>query len=437
MRIQPDQIDRARGALVGLACGDAVGTTLEFKAPGSFEPIRDMVGGGPFSLEPGQWTDDTSMALCLAASLLARDGCDPVDQLNRYVQWRDDGYMAATGQCRDIGNTVNAALEHFQRTNAADSGSRDESASGNGALMRLAPVVLFNIGDPEAARRDAIVATITTHGSMLCQQASEVFAALLHALLSGRDRAELLSREGMQNLMQDRELDPRIMAVIEGSFRDKEPPEIRGTGFVVASLEAALWAFHHAVDFEDGALRAANLGDDADTTAAIYGQLAGAYFGLSGIPTHWRERLQNAQVMIDMADALVMRLSSAVLLEAKQLCQLLVADPEHGVLLGLLDLRDGTLGINNYSDFTQSWHYSRIPDAMTGLVELAAGATWFSRAEHLCWGAFGGHVSSGDIPRHFDNMGNRLRDLRDFMEVGALVPEWMREQPFCKFSSPF
>ena len=101
--------DRFRGCLLGLAAGDALGTALEFQAPGTFEPIDDMVGGGLLGLEPGQWTDDTSMALCLAASLLERGGFDALDQMRRYVRWRGDGYMSSTGHCFDIGNTTDAA----------------------------------------------------------------------------------------------------------------------------------------------------------------------------------------------------------------------------------------------------------------------------------------------------------------------------------------
>jgi ADP-ribosyl-[dinitrogen reductase] hydrolase len=107
--------DRYRGALLGLAVGDAVGTTLEFKPPGTFEPIDDMVGGGPFGLEPGQWTDDTSMALCLAESLI-ECGFDPEDQLRRYVRWWREGYLSSTGRCFDIGNTTRTALAEFERT---------------------------------------------------------------------------------------------------------------------------------------------------------------------------------------------------------------------------------------------------------------------------------------------------------------------------------
>src|SRR5574337_1213144 len=138
-----DQASRYRGCLLGLAVGDAVGTTLEFKRSGTFEPIDDMVGGGPFRLKPGQWTDDTSMALCLATSLIERRGFDPIDQLERYVRWWREGYLSSTGDCFDIGNTVRQALTRFLQTREPCPGSTDPHTAGNGSIMRLAPVVLY------------------------------------------------------------------------------------------------------------------------------------------------------------------------------------------------------------------------------------------------------------------------------------------------------
>jgi len=108
--------ERFRGALVGLACGDALGTTNEFKRPGSFAPITDMVGGGVFGLKQGQWTDDTSMALCLAESLIECGGFDARDQMERYIRWRDDGYLSSTGKCFDVGGTVDAALNRYRQS---------------------------------------------------------------------------------------------------------------------------------------------------------------------------------------------------------------------------------------------------------------------------------------------------------------------------------
>jgi len=109
-------LERYRGALLGLAVGDAVGTTLEFKRLGTFTPITDMIGGGSFNLKTGQWTDDTSMALCLAESLIECRGVDLVDQLTRYCRWYRDGHLSSTGRCFDIGNTTRTALERFEET---------------------------------------------------------------------------------------------------------------------------------------------------------------------------------------------------------------------------------------------------------------------------------------------------------------------------------
>jgi ADP-ribosyl-[dinitrogen reductase] hydrolase len=139
-----DRIQRSRGCLLGLAVGDALGTTLEFKPPGTFTPITDMLGGGPFNLKPGQWTDDTSLALCLAESLIECRGFNPKDQMERYVRWWKEGHLSSTGECFDIGNTTRTALSAFLKTGNPISGPTDAYSAGNGSLMRLAPARLRN-----------------------------------------------------------------------------------------------------------------------------------------------------------------------------------------------------------------------------------------------------------------------------------------------------
>jgi ADP-ribosyl-[dinitrogen reductase] hydrolase len=298
---------RYRGALVGLAAGDALGTTLEFKAPGSFAPITDMVGGGPFGLEPGQWTDDTSMALCLAESLVERRGFDARDQMDRYVRWWREGYLSSTGSCFDIGNTVRVALSAYRRSGNPFSGSTAERSAGNGSLMRLGPVPLAYRRDPARALAAAAASSRTTHGARECVDACRVWTGLLLAALEGRSPDEICAvhwRE-LPGFAPGDTLAPGVEAVINGSYRHRQPPEIQGTGYVVQSLEAALWAFHHGEDFREGALLAANLGDDADTTAAIYGQLAGACHGEEGIPERWRARLAWHDLITGLADALL------------------------------------------------------------------------------------------------------------------------------------
>ena len=286
-------LDRFRGCLLGLAVGDALGTTLEFRSPGSFKPIDDMVGGGPFELKPGYWTDDTSMALCLAASLTETGGFDPRDQAERYVRWWREGYMSPTGACFDIGITVGNALSRFERTGEAYSGSTNPFSAGNGSLMRLAPVPMFYADRPEEAISRCADSSRTTHGAEEAVDACRYFGGLIVGALGGVDRDTLLSPSysPVQGLWERSPLAAKVAEIADGSFRRREPPDIKGEGYVIPSLEAALWAFHKSGDFRDGALRAVNLGDDADTTGAIYGQIAGAYYGANGIPVEWRERL--------------------------------------------------------------------------------------------------------------------------------------------------
>jgi ADP-ribosyl-[dinitrogen reductase] hydrolase len=297
--------DRFRGALLGLAAGDALGTTLEFKPPGPHD-LTDMVGGGPFHLRPGEWTDDTSMALCLAASLIERRGFDPADQMDRYLRWYREGYMASNGQCFDIGNTVRSALHRYERIGDPYAGSTDPSTAGNGSIMRLAPVVLYFGRDAREAIRRAADSSRTTHGAPTAVDACRYLGGLIWGALQGEARETLLAPgyAPLPGLWQVEPLAPEIAEVAEGSFRRKAPPEIRGTGYVVQSLEAALWAFIHSDSFEQGALLAVNLGEDADTTGAVYGQLAGAYYGADGIPAAWRDKLAMRDEIVALADRL-------------------------------------------------------------------------------------------------------------------------------------
>lgn len=298
--------ERFRGALVGLAAGDALGTTLEFRAPGTFTPITDMVGGGPFGLKPGQWTDDTSMAMCLALSLLECGGFDAHDQMVRYTRWYREGYWSSTGHCFDIGNTVSGALRRFERTGEPFSGSTDPYSAGNGSLMRLAPVVLFYANTPQIAIERAADSSRTTHGAAAAVDACRYMAALIIGALRGENKQTMLANDywPVENGSAVPRLVPEIAEIADGSFRRRQPPQIKGTGYVVRSLEAALWAFSSSDDFRSGCLQAANLGDDADTTAAIYGQLAGAYYGENAIPTAWRSKLSRYDDIVDVAESL-------------------------------------------------------------------------------------------------------------------------------------
>jgi ADP-ribosyl-[dinitrogen reductase] hydrolase len=301
--------ERYRGALLGLAAGDALGTTLEFKLPGTFAPLADMIGGGQFHLEPGEWTDDTSMALCLAESLIEKRGFDAKDQMDRYCLWHDEGYLSSTGRCFDIGNTVAGALASYRRTGNPFSGSESPNAAGNGSLMRLAPIPLFFASDPKLTVDYAGESSRTTHGTKAAVDACRYFAGLLVGALRGKPKPELLSPYFYPgddpDFWNENGLDPKIAAIAAGSFKKKNPPEIRGTGYVVDSLEAALWAFNRSNSFREGALLAVNLGDDADTTGAIYGQIAGAFYGAEQIPPEWKAKLTMRDFIQEKADQLL------------------------------------------------------------------------------------------------------------------------------------
>ena len=303
---EPRTRDRFRGCLLGLAAGDALGTTLEFRTPGTFQKIDDIVGGGPFRLEPGQWTDDTSMALCLATSLVERGEFDPRDQMQRYVRWRREGYLSSNGRCFDIGNTVSDALSRFEETGEPYAGSTDPNSAGNGSLMRFAPVPMYFAGDAAEAIDRSADSSRTTHGTREAVDSCRYYAGLLVGALRGVNKGTLLSARycPVDGLWGRSPLAEKIAEIADGSFKRREPPEIEGTGYVVRALEAALWAFHKSDDFREGALLAANLGDDADTTTAIYGQLAGAHYGAEAIPAEWRERLTMAREIASMADRL-------------------------------------------------------------------------------------------------------------------------------------
>ena len=295
------QLDRMRGALIGLAVGDALGAAVEFKLPGTFKPVTGFRGGGPHGLAPGEWTDDTSMALALADSLIEAE-FDIDDQVNRYLSWYRTGEYSVTGRCFDIGIQTSRALTRYEAYGDVESsGDQAEEASGNGSIMRIAPIAIRYVSlvhENIAQLADyADRSSIPTHRSPICRSACRYLGSVIAALISGEDRDLVLSPK-WPALLDIGPLHPSISQVISGSYLNKLPSQMNGGGYVVECLEAALWAFYDSSDYKTTVLRAVNLGDDADTTGAVAGQLAGAYWGESGIPEEWRSGLAR----IDMID---------------------------------------------------------------------------------------------------------------------------------------
>ena len=299
-----DFLSRARGALVGLAVGDALGTTNEFQPAGSFEPITDMVGGGVFDLEPGQWTDDTSMALCLADSLLAQGRYDSFDVMERYDRWRKDGYRSSTGTCFDIGNQVMRSLWDFEVNQRVPRTAQRTTRAGNGAIMRLAPVVIAGFEHREIRE---IVATAglsarETHYSVEAEAATEVFAALLVGALLGWAPEHIINVGWASTGPSFDEVAARVISTdpAERAAWEKDT-----SGYIVHGLRLAVHGLLDFGSFEEAVLAIANLGGDADTNAAIYGQLGGAYFGVEAIPASWRSTLYQGEEIDELARALV------------------------------------------------------------------------------------------------------------------------------------
>ena len=294
--------DRYLGCLVGLAVGDALGAPIEFAPPGSFQQLTGMTSGGPFKLQTGQYTDDTTMALCIAESILEMGTFDPVDQLERFVRWHREGYHSSNGICFDIGNTTRAALEDFERTKQPFR-SFGGARGSNGAIMRLAPVAMAFARVPEDAIEFCGESAKTTHHFTECVDTCRLLGALIVGALHGKPKNELLAPgyAPVEDLWERTPLTESVAAISDGSYKVKNPPEIRGGGLSIECLEAALWAFHQTDNFKEGALLAVNLGDDADTTGAVYGQLAGAFFGLDAIPKEWRGDLWDLDMILDFA----------------------------------------------------------------------------------------------------------------------------------------
>ena len=299
--------DRILGSLLGLAVGDALGTTVEFQARDSFPPVTDMVGGGVFGLAPGQWTDDTSMALCIAASLVETGTYDPGDQLGRFVRWYRDGYLSSTGRCFDIGNQTLTALREFEATGEPYRETAGGMSAGNGSLMRLAPVAMAFCDDLEAAGRFCADSSRTTHPAVECVEACGAYGRLIAAAIQGASHKDLYV---LAADLSKQVTSPELASILSGSYRVKEREEISSSGYVLHSMEAALWALARTDTFLDGALLAVNLGDDADTVGAIYGQLAGALYGRSAIPEGWRTRLHDARMIEDLAAGIAERVGT-------------------------------------------------------------------------------------------------------------------------------
>jgi ADP-ribosyl-[dinitrogen reductase] hydrolase len=297
--LEPAQAaDRARGCLLGLAVGEAIGSVAEGLPRGGFPELTGMVGGGPLQLTAGEWTDGTAMALCLAQSLIDCGGLDQYDFMSRLQAWLVHGENTVRGKSLAVGDTTRAAIESFMQDDEPSAGSVDGAAAGNGSLIRLAPLAIFSAANADRARFWSSKQSRATHGTIECLDANELFTAQLVDALAGADKAATLRPRVMQ-------LAPNTLAIDGGAWQPKTREQIQSSAYVIDTLEAALWSVARSDTFRQAVLLAANLGGDAAGVAAVAGQLAGALWGASGIPAEWLQPLAQRERIEALADELL------------------------------------------------------------------------------------------------------------------------------------
>ena len=278
--------DKCRGAFFGCLVGDALGAPAEFKRRGTFPEIREMIPSQNFGgLAAGSFTDDGSMMMCLAASIVAAGGKhDPLTALSHYREWMLDGYMSVNGRCFDVGGTIRHAILAFCGDGRLEADTADACMAGNGSLMRIAPVPIVWGKSAVRAWKEGEASSKTTHTNDEAVWSCGFFASVCGKAIAGCSKQELLRyvRHHYGPMLNN----------FEGKSRD----EISTSGYVRNTLEAALWAFFGTDTFEDGLVLLVNMGEDADTVGAVFGTLAGAYYGLGGIPARWLAALQKKEM---------------------------------------------------------------------------------------------------------------------------------------------
>jgi len=302
-----DLKDKAIGCFIGLAVGDALGAPVQSLKPGNFPPVTEMLPNPHFNTPAGYWTDDTSMAICLCESLVECKGFDPQDQLARYLSWLTEGYNSSTDEAFDIGRTTLLSLTNYGKTGDLVSPYHNSHQAGNGSIMRLAPLSIYYRNDPRAGIYYAGESSKTTHSNKEAVDGCRLLAALTIGILQGDGKETVLAPgyAPRSNVWEEDPLHPHIDAISQGSWRNKSAQTLSASGYVVDTLEAALWGFGTTDSFEEGMTAVVNLGNDADTTGAVYGQLAGAYYGLEAIPERWLNALAKKDVLTNHVKQLI------------------------------------------------------------------------------------------------------------------------------------
>lgn len=293
-----DKRNRSIGAFIGLAIGDALGAPIQFQRRDTYEHVFGYTAGGTYQLDPGYWTDDTSMALCLAETLIEKGCYDPIDFGDRLVRWVDEGYNSSLPKCFDIGQTTLRAIGAYRRFGHEECGVTGEWAGGNGSIMRLAPVPIFYQEDDRLADEISVSQGILTHNHEVPNDGCRLLSAIILEGIKTGDKDAALSSVEILHVAD------KISHVRNRDYEEKVRDEIKSDGYVVSTLEAAMWSVWKTDNFKDALLLAVNLGDDADTVGAVAGQIAGAIYGLEGIPDDWVSELVEGRRILDLGELL-------------------------------------------------------------------------------------------------------------------------------------
>lgn len=292
-------INKIKSVILGHAVADALGVPAEFRSREELDktPITDMVGYGTYNLPAGCWSDDTSMTLA-ALDSLASGKVDYDEIMNNFGRWYHDGEYTPTGMMFDVGGTCRQAILNYTRKHKKpmECGLTEAASNGNGSLMRILPFVLYSEFMP--CHRIELIheASMLTHAHMLSRIGCVIYAIILSHLLRCSEKVSVF--HGLTHAMQLLEDEPEFAfyhRMFKSDFAYLYRDEIRATGYVVDTLEAAVWCLLTTDSYAECVLKAVNLGDDTDTVAAVAGGLAGALYGLEGIPREWLSKLKKCE----------------------------------------------------------------------------------------------------------------------------------------------
>lgn len=296
---ESDLLVKVKSVMIGHAVGDALGVPVEFCSREELDesPVTDMTGFGSYPVPAGAWSDDTSMTLA-ALDSLSKGAVDYDDIMENFVRWCSEDAYTPTGEMFDIGRTCLTAIRHYLATDgkpALECGLSDEHSNGNGSLMRIHPFVLYAYAKnlPFVEWLELIKnGSSITHSHDRSKLGCLIYAFVLYHLLADQ------SRGAIENALARAECHLRDCAefsyyhrIFSSNFANLTREEIKSTGYVVDTLEAALWCLLTTKDYKSCVLKAVNLGDDTDTVAAVAGGLAGILYGYDSIPLEWRNTL--------------------------------------------------------------------------------------------------------------------------------------------------